>query len=45
MTKQAKITLSGAREIPFTALVLSQANVRRIKAGISRAIATAAGIR
>jgi ParB family chromosome partitioning protein len=35
MTKQAKITLSGAREIPFSALVLSQANVRRIKAGVS----------
>lgn len=35
MTKQAKITLSGAREIPFSALVLSQANVRRVKAGVS----------
>jgi ParB family chromosome partitioning protein len=30
-----KITLSPARDIPFNKLVLSQANVRRIKAGIS----------
>lgn len=30
-----KITLSTARDIPFNKLVLSQANVRRIKAGIS----------
>ncbi|MBJ7499997.1 MAG: ParB/RepB/Spo0J family partition protein [Sphingopyxis sp.] len=35
MTKHAKITLSGARDIPFNALVLSQANVRRVKAGVS----------
>ncbi|WP_374394873.1 ParB/RepB/Spo0J family partition protein [Sphingopyxis sp.] len=35
MTKQTKITLSGAKEIPFSALVLSQANVRRVKAGVS----------
>ncbi|OWQ94314.1 ParB/RepB/Spo0J family partition protein [Sphingopyxis witflariensis] len=35
MTKHAKITLSGARDIPFSALVLSQANVRRVKAGVS----------
>src|SRR5271168_5393468 len=31
----AKITLSGSRDIPFNKLVLSQSNVRRIKAGIS----------
>jgi ParB family chromosome partitioning protein len=30
-----KITLSSARDIPFNKLVLSQANVRRIKAGVS----------
>ena len=30
-----KITLSGSRDIPFNKLVLSQSNVRRIKAGIS----------
>ena len=30
-----KITLSSARDIPFNKLTLSQANVRRIKAGIS----------
>ena len=35
MTKHAKITLSGARGIPFSALMLSQANVRRVKAGVS----------
>ncbi|WP_257551687.1 ParB/RepB/Spo0J family partition protein [Sphingopyxis sp. DBS4] len=35
MTKHVKITLSGARDIPFSALVLSQANVRRVKAGVS----------
>lgn len=29
-----KITLSAARDIPFNKLVLSQANVRKIKAGI-----------
>lgn len=30
-----KITLSSSRDIPFNKLVLSQSNVRRIKAGIS----------
>jgi len=30
-----KIVLSSARDIPFNKLVLSQANVRRIKAGVS----------
>ncbi|OCC05379.1 DNA-binding protein [Labrys sp. WJW] len=30
-----KISLSSARDIPFDKLVLSQANVRRIKAGVS----------
>lgn len=32
-----KITLSTSRDIPFNKLVLSQANVRRIVAGISSA--------
>jgi ParB family chromosome partitioning protein len=31
----AKITLSTSRDIPFNKLVLSQANVRRVKAGVS----------
>jgi len=31
----SKITLSAARDIPFNKLVLSQQNVRRIKAGVS----------
>ncbi|GGM13027.1 chromosome partitioning protein ParB [Pseudooceanicola nanhaiensis] len=36
MAKSAqKVTLSPSRDIPFDKLVLSQANVRRIKAGIS----------
>lgn len=36
MTKPVqKITLSASRDIPFNQLVLSQANVRRIKAGVS----------
>ncbi|MBN8816295.1 MAG: ParB/RepB/Spo0J family partition protein [Sphingomonas sp.] len=35
MTKIVKISLSGSRDIPFNQLVLSQANVRRVKAGIS----------
>ena len=35
MTAVQKITLSASRDIPFNKLVLSQANVRRIKAGIS----------
>ncbi len=30
-----KITLSSSRDIPFNKLVLSQANVRRVKAGVS----------
>jgi hypothetical protein len=30
-----KITLSASRDIPFDKLVLSQANVRRTKAGVS----------
>ncbi|GAA5266516.1 ParB family transcriptional regulator, chromosome partitioning protein [Acidiphilium sp. MT5] len=30
-----KITLSASRDIPFNKLILSQSNVRRIKAGIS----------
>ncbi|MEW6629132.1 MAG: ParB/RepB/Spo0J family partition protein [Pseudomonadota bacterium] len=30
-----KITLSGSRDIPFDHLVLSQSNVRRVKAGVS----------
>lgn len=36
MTKAArKITLSPSKDSPFDKLVLSQSNVRRIKAGIS----------
>ena len=36
MAKSAqKIQLSASRDIPFNKLVLSQANVRRIKAGVS----------
>ena len=35
MTKHVKIALSGSRDIPFNQLVLSQANVRRVKAGVS----------
>lgn len=35
MTKHMKIVLSGSRDIPFDQLVLSQANVRRVKAGVS----------
>ena len=36
MTKAVqKITLSSSRDIPFDKLVLSQSNVRRIKAGVS----------
>jgi hypothetical protein len=34
-TAVEKITLSASRDIPFNKLVLSQANVRRVKAGIS----------
>lgn len=32
---QPRITLSVSRDIPFNKLVLSQANVRRIKAGVA----------
>ena len=31
----AKITLSASRDIPFNKLVLSQSNVRRVKAGVT----------
>ena len=34
-TAAQKITLSASRDIPFNKLVLSQANVRRVKAGVS----------
>ena len=34
-TALQKITLSSSRDIPFNKLVLSQANVRRVKAGVS----------
>src|ERR1700675_2156460 len=34
-TAVQKITLSTSRDIPFNKLVLSQSNVRRVKAGIS----------
>ncbi len=34
-TATQKITLASARDIPFNKLVLSQANVRRVKAGVS----------
>ena len=30
-----KLTLNGSRDIPFDRLVLSQSNVRRVKAGVS----------
>jgi hypothetical protein len=35
MTKVQKITRSPSRDIPFNKLVLSQSNVRRVKAGVS----------
>ena len=35
MTKSKKITLSASRDIPFEKLMLSQSNVRQIKAGVS----------
>jgi ParB family transcriptional regulator, chromosome partitioning protein len=35
MTKSQKITLASTRDIPFNKLVLSQANVRTIKTGVS----------
>ncbi|WP_163268328.1 ParB/RepB/Spo0J family partition protein [Chelativorans alearense] len=34
-TASHKITLSASRDIPFNKLVLSQSNVRRVKAGVS----------
>lgn len=34
-TAARKITLSSSRDIPFNKLVLSQSNVRRVKAGVS----------
>jgi ParB family transcriptional regulator, chromosome partitioning protein len=34
-TTVRKITLSASRDIPFNKLVLSQSNVRRVKAGVS----------
>ncbi|MFG1263277.1 ParB/RepB/Spo0J family partition protein [Xanthobacter aminoxidans] len=34
-TAVQKITLSSSRDIPFNRLVLSQSNVRRVKAGVS----------
>jgi hypothetical protein len=34
-TALSKITLSASRNIPFNKLVLSQSNVRRVKAGVS----------
>ncbi|KTQ96317.1 DNA-binding protein [Aureimonas ureilytica] len=34
-TAVQKITLASARDIPFNKLVLSQSNVRRVKAGVS----------
>ena len=35
MTQVQKIVLSSSRDIPFNKLLLSQSNVRRIKAGVS----------
>lgn len=35
MTKQQKITLSASRDIPSNKLMLSQSNVRHVKAGVS----------
>lgn len=35
MTSGKKITLASSRDIPFNKLLLSQANVRRVKAGVS----------
>jgi ParB family chromosome partitioning protein len=35
MTRMTKIALSASRDIPFNQLVLSQSNVRRVKAGVS----------
>lgn len=35
MAQVQKIALSGSRDIPFNKLLLSQANVRRVKSGVS----------
>jgi len=35
MTKHQKISLASSRDIPFIKLLLSQSNVRKIKAGVS----------
>ena len=35
VTAVQKITLATSRDIPFNKLVLSQSNVRRVKAGVS----------
>ncbi len=35
MAQVQKIVLSSSRDIPFNKLVLSQSNVRRVKAGVS----------
>ena len=35
MASVQKLTLSASRDIPFNKLVLSQSNVRRVKAGVS----------
>src|SRR5258706_12855237 len=35
MASVQKITLSASRDIPFNKLLLSQSNVRRVKAGVS----------
>src|SRR6516165_3866800 len=35
MATVQKITLSASRDIPFNKLILSQSNVRRVKAGVS----------
>ena len=43
-TAVQKITLSASRNIPFNKLVLSQSNVRRIKAGISIEAYSTAGV-
>ncbi|ETX12902.1 hypothetical protein OCH239_15300 [Roseivivax halodurans JCM 10272] len=34
MTKQQTITLSASRDIPFNKLMISQLNVRHVKAGV-----------
>jgi ParB family chromosome partitioning protein len=38
-TPVQKIILSASRDIPFNKLILSQSNVRRIKAGVSMSVA------